>query len=56
MAFIDIKLPRSWAKALQIPGSMSPKMQQIKVLTKLLKKARFTEFGQKYLFDKQASH
>ncbi|MEO6870257.1 MAG: GH3 auxin-responsive promoter family protein [Ginsengibacter sp.] len=52
MAFIDIKLPRSWAKALKIPRSVTPKMQQIKVLTKLLKKARFTEFGQKYLFDK----
>lgn len=52
MALIDIKLPRSWAKALQIPRSATPKMQQLKVLKKLLKKARFTEFGQKYLFDK----
>lgn len=29
----------------------SPKRQQIRVLKKLLKKARFTEFGQQYLFD-----
>ncbi len=50
MAFIDIKLPKSLSKALNIPVS-SPKRQQLKVLGKLLKKARFTEFGQKYLFD-----
>ena len=51
MAFIDIKLPKSLSKALSISGSSSPKRQQLKVLEKLLKKARFTEFGQKYLFD-----
>lgn len=50
MAFIDIKLPKSLSKALNIPVS-SPKRQQLKVLEKLLKKARFTEFGQKFLFD-----
>lgn len=50
MAFIDIKLPKSLSKALNIPVS-SPKRQQMKVLEKLLKKARFTEFGQKFLFD-----
>jgi hypothetical protein len=51
MAFIDIKLPKSLSKALNISGSSSPKRQQLKVLEKLLKKSRFTEFGQKYLFD-----
>ncbi|HEY5463569.1 MAG TPA: GH3 auxin-responsive promoter family protein [Hanamia sp.] len=50
MAFIDIKLPRSLSRVLNIPES-SPKRQQLKVLEKLLKRARFTEFGQKYLFD-----
>ena len=51
MAFIDIKLSRSLSKALHIRGNASPKRQQMKVLQKLLKKARFTEFGQKYMFD-----
>lgn len=50
MALIDFKLPRSLSRALNIPES-SPKSQQVKVLQKLLKRARFTEFGQKYLFD-----
>lgn len=50
MALIDISLPRSVAKALRLPPK-SPKRQQIKVLKKLLKKARFTEFGQLYRFD-----
>jgi hypothetical protein len=47
---IDIKLPRAIAAALRIPVN-DPRRQQVKVLKKLLKKARFTEFGQKYLFD-----
>jgi GH3 auxin-responsive promoter len=47
---IDIKIPAVLAKALQLPKN-SPRNQQIKVLKKLLKKARFTEFGQKYQFD-----
>src|SRR5688572_20759390 len=50
MALIDISLPRSVAKALRLPAR-SPRRQQIRVLKKLLKKARFTEFGQKYRFD-----
>jgi hypothetical protein len=50
MAIIDIRLPKSIAKALNIPIS-DPRRQQIKVLKKLLKKARFTEFGQRYKFD-----
>jgi hypothetical protein len=50
MALIDIKLPGSISRVLNIPES-SPKRQQMKVLQKLLKRARFTEFGQKYLFD-----
>ncbi len=50
MPLFDIKLPKSIARALNIPIS-NPRSQQIKVLKKLLKKARFTEFGQRYRFD-----
>ena len=50
MAIIDIKLPKSIAKALNIPQS-DPRRQQLKVLKKLMRKARFTEFGQRYRFD-----
>ena len=50
MPLFDIKLPKSIARALNIPVS-NPRSQQIKVLKKLLKKARFTEFGQRYRFD-----
>jgi hypothetical protein len=51
MSLIDIHLPKTVAKALRLPA-YSPKRQQIRVLKKLLKKARFTEFGQQYGFDK----
>lgn len=51
MAFIDIRLPKSFAKALRIQKSTSPIRQQLRVLEKLIKRARFTEFGQKFLFD-----
>lgn len=47
---IDIKLPKAIAGALRIPQN-DPRRQQLNVLKKLLKKARFTEFGQKYHFD-----
>jgi hypothetical protein len=50
MALIDIKLPKSISRALQLRSS-DPRRQQIRVLKKLLKKARFTEFGQAYHFD-----
>lgn len=50
MALIELSLPASIAKALRLP-TKSPRRQQIKVLRKLLKKARFTEFGQAYRFD-----
>src|SRR6201994_709817 len=50
MALIEIQLPKSLAKALRLPQK-SPRRQQLKVLRKLLKKARFTEFGQQYRFD-----
>ncbi|MBS1919874.1 MAG: GH3 auxin-responsive promoter family protein [Bacteroidetes bacterium] len=47
---IEIKLPKAVAAALRIPPN-DPRRQQIRVLKKLLKKARFTEFGQQYRFD-----
>jgi hypothetical protein len=47
---IDIKIPKAIAAALRIPPN-DARRQQIKVLKKLLKKARFTEFGQRYHFD-----
>jgi hypothetical protein len=47
---IDIKLPKAIAAALRIPPN-DPRRQQLRVLKKLLKKARFTEFGQQYRFD-----
>lgn len=50
MALIDIKLPPALARALRLPVS-DPRRQQIRVLKKLLKRARFTEFGQHYRFD-----
>ena len=50
MSIFEINLPKSVSKALNLPVN-SPKRQQIKVLKKLLKKARHTEFGQKYRFD-----
>ena len=51
MAFIDIRLPKSFAKALRIQKNTTPIRQQLRVLEKLVKRARFTEFGQKFLFD-----
>src|SRR5215831_3555560 len=47
---IDIKIPKVIAAALRLPEN-DPRQQQLKVLKKLLKKARFTEFGQQYHFD-----
>jgi hypothetical protein len=50
MSIFDIPLPKTLARALQLPVN-SPKRQQVRVLKKLLKKARLTEFGQQYFFD-----
>ena len=49
MSLIEINLPTSIAKALNIPKK-SPKRQQLRVLKKLLKKAMYTEFGQQFNF------
>ena len=50
MALIDLKLPRPVAAALRLSRN-SPDRQQMRALKKLLKKARFTEFGQQFRFD-----
>jgi len=50
MAIFDIKVPDRFAKALRLPRG-GVRNQQERVLKKLLNKARFTEFGQKYHFD-----
>ncbi len=50
MALFDIRLHKSIAKALNIP-LRDPRRQQLRVLKKLLKKARFTQFGQQNKFD-----
>ncbi|MEP7144918.1 MAG: GH3 auxin-responsive promoter family protein [Ferruginibacter sp.] len=50
MPIFELKLPKSIARALKLPLS-DPRLQQIKVLKKLLRKARFTQFGQLYKFD-----
>ncbi len=51
MALIDVQLPNSLARALRLPKK-SVRRQQLKVLKKLLKKARFTQFGQQFQFDR----
>lgn len=50
MAIFDIKLPSRLAKTLRLPEN-NIRYQQINVLKRLLRKARFTEFGQKFRFD-----
>lgn len=50
MAPFDIRLNKSIAKALNIP-LRDPRRQQLRVLKKLLRKARFTQFGQQNKFD-----
>ncbi|MBC7587043.1 MAG: GH3 auxin-responsive promoter family protein, partial [Chitinophagaceae bacterium] len=50
MAIFDIKLPNTILRALNLPEN-NPRRQQLNVLKKLLRRARFTEFGQQYRFD-----
>ncbi len=50
MPIFDIKIPKTIARALKLPTNNVQRQQQ-RVLKKLLKKARFTEFGQQYKFD-----
>lgn len=50
MPIFELKLPKSIALALKRPVR-DPRLQQVKVLKKLLRTARFTQFGQLYKFD-----
>jgi hypothetical protein len=47
---IEFKIPKAIASALRLPEN-DLRSQQIRVLKKLMKKARFTAFGQQYRFD-----
>jgi hypothetical protein len=47
---IDFKIPKAIAAALRLPEN-DMRSQQVRVLKRLLKKARFTAFGQQYRFD-----
>ena len=50
MGIIDIRIPPTIAKTLKLSIG-TPQRQQNRVLKRLLKKARYTEFGQAYHFD-----
>lgn len=50
MSLFDLQLPKTLSKALNLPAN-NPRRQQINVLKKLLRQARFTQFGQAYRFD-----
>ncbi len=50
MSLLDFTIPNKLAKLLMLPGA-DPRRQQLRVLIKLLKKARYTEFGQRFNFD-----
>jgi hypothetical protein len=49
-SIIELKIPKALASALRLPVN-DARRQQLRVLKKLLKKARFTAFGQHYHFD-----
>jgi hypothetical protein len=57
MPIFEINLPKTITKALGIPPR-SPKRSQLRVLKKLLRRARYTEFGQQFGFDQilQSKH
>ena len=50
MPIFEINLPKGLNKALGLP-QRSPRRSQLRVLKKLLKRARYTEFGQKFNFE-----
>ncbi|HRQ52232.1 MAG TPA: GH3 auxin-responsive promoter family protein, partial [Agriterribacter sp.] len=55
MGLIEIPIPKTLARTLKLhPGPQ--RRQQGRVLKKLLKKARYTEFGQAYHFDEILLH
>lgn len=50
MSLLDIKIPETIARRLNIANG-DPRRMQLRVLKKLLTKARYTEFGQQFGFD-----
>ncbi len=50
MSLLDFAIPNRLARLLKLPGA-TPRGQQLQVLKKLLRKASYTEFGQKFNFD-----
>ncbi len=50
MLILDFKIPKTIANAIKLPKN-NIRHQQLKVLKKLLRKARFTKFGQEFKFD-----
>ncbi|MBS1731450.1 MAG: GH3 auxin-responsive promoter family protein [Bacteroidetes bacterium] len=50
MPLFDIQLPNSVARTLRLPTN-SPERQQLRVLKRLLRKSRFTDFGKQFQFD-----
>lgn len=50
MPILDYTIPAAIARLLRLPG-MDARSQQLRVLKRLLRKARYTEFGQRYGFD-----
>ncbi|MBU3744466.1 MAG: GH3 auxin-responsive promoter family protein, partial [Sediminibacterium sp.] len=50
MPIFNFHIPNNILKALRLPQN-NHRRQQLRVLRKLLRKARFTEFGQQYRFD-----
>lgn len=55
MAIFDFNIPKTILKTLGLPQN-DVRRQQLNVLKKLLRKARFTEFGQQYRFDEILLH
>ncbi len=57
MPIFEINLPKGLTKALGLPPR-SPRRSQMRVLKKLLRRARYTEFGQKFGFEQilQSKH
>ena len=55
MALFEFNLPKSLSKALGLP-TKSPRTAQMRVLKKLLKRAQYTAFGQKFKFEEILKH
>jgi len=50
MPLLDYAIPAAIARILRLPG-VDAKSQQLRVLKRLMHKAKYTEFGQQFNFD-----